>query len=153
MQCTIVYEGTLCILFSCVEEAGRNPEIPTVLLGIVQKALLEEQEKYLQEIWPTMKRVGGYTEKRSEVIPSIVEGRNADHRDIARDVLRGMTEDYSHVTPFDRKLTQEAVKYARYLQFRMYRYNMTFEDFETEANEVFKITKVVLKKLQLDTQQ
>ena len=84
MQVAIVYEDTIRILMSACEEASRNREIPAMLLGILQQALLAVQEHYLSRIWPTLKDVCGYTEKRWEVIPQVLESRDPDHRDIAR---------------------------------------------------------------------
>ena len=94
MQICMVYEDTLCILMSATEEARRNRDVAHHLLGIVQDCLLREQERYLMRIWPTLKKVCGYEEKRFEVIPHVLERRDPQHREIARQLLLGITQDF-----------------------------------------------------------
>ena len=45
------------------------------------------------------------------------------------------------------------VSYARWLQFKAFRYNKTFDQFEEDANEIFQVTEVVLQKLRQDVQE
>ena len=62
MQAPTVVEETLCILMSAAEECRRNAAIPIACLGIIQAVLLKETERYLQRMWPTLKKVCGHAE-------------------------------------------------------------------------------------------
>ena len=108
---------------------------------------MQEIARYLQWLWPTLKKVQGYDEEEEDVMPRILATRDSDHRQTAKQLVYRLSYEMPGWSPdlltsYRQEMEQEALTYVRELQFTDSKY--TYEQYRDDTNTFLAEAGLVL---------
>ena len=141
---------------SAAEECRRNSDIKVACLSIITPALMQEMAHYHHKIWPTLKQVQGYEEDKEDVLPRILENRDADDRHVAKGIVAKLNDEmpaWCTELLTDYCQTQEKVVVHRIREIQLHESGGTYEQHLDDVNLLFDTATTAIRDLRFETQR